>query len=196
MEGPAREVISTAAWDNEAIMFLQNWGATPDETTGSVVGDDLCSDARVVATRCITLSAPPAAVFPWLRQMGFRRAGWYSYDWLDNLGRRSATAINPDWQDVVTGSRVPAGPMSFEATIVDPPRAFVLRVGTGDTTRQRVQFVLAYELRDVPAGTRLVTRVRIRLNVPGGRLLERVVLGPGDGVMVRRQLLNLARRVG
>ena len=195
MEGPAREVISTAAWDNDAIMFLQNWGATPDEITGSVVGDDLCSDARVVATRCITLSAPPAEVFPWLRQMGFRRAGWYSYDWLDNLGKRSAVAIDPEWQNVVTGSRVPAGPMSFDAAIVEPPRAFVLRVGSGATKTRRVQFVLAYELREVPEGTRLVTRVRIRLNVPGGRLLERFVLGPGDGVMVRKQLLNLAHRV-
>ena len=177
-------------------MLFENWGATPDEIAGPVVGDDLCPDARAIATRCITLAAPPAEMFPWLRQMGFGRAGWYSYDWLDNLGRRSATSINPDWQDVETGSRVPAGPMSFDAAIVEPPRALVLRVGTGDMTKRRVQFTLAYELRPVPDGTRLVTRVRIRLNVPGGRLFERFVLGPGDGVMVRKQLLNLARRLG
>ena len=177
-------------------MLFENWGATPDEVTSPVVGDELCPDARVVATRCITLPAPPEQVFPWLRQMGFRRAGWYSYDWLDNLGRRSATTINPDWQDVETGSRVPAGPMSFEAAIVEPPHAFVLQVGTGDTSKRRVQFTLAYELRAIPGGTRLVTRVRIRLNLPGGSLLERFVLGPGDGVMVRRQLSNLAARLG
>ena len=176
-------------------MFLQNWGATSDEISGVVVGDDLCPDARVVATRCITLPAPPTEVFPWLRQMGFGRAGWYSYDWLDNLGRRSASTIDPEWQTVDSGSRIPAGPMSFEATIVEPPYAFVLRVGGGDTTRRRVQFVLAYELRAIPEGTRLVTRVRIRMNLPGGRLLERFVLGPGDGVMVRKQLLSLADRV-
>jgi hypothetical protein len=176
-------------------MLLQNWGSSPDEIAGPVVGDDLCPDARVIATRSITLAAPPADVYPWLRQMGFRRAGWYSYDWLDNLGRRSATRINPEWQDVATGSRVPAGPMSFEAAIVEPPRAFVLRVGSGESAKSRIQFVLAYELREVPEGTRLVTRVRIRIDAPGGRLLERLVLGPGDGVMVRRQLLNLARRV-
>lgn len=176
-------------------MFLQNWGATPDEITGPVVGDELCPDARVIATRCITLPTPPTEVFPWLRQMGFRRAGWYSYDWLDNLGRRSATRIHDEWQDVVSGSRVPAGPMSFDAAIVEPPHAFVLRVGNGYTTRRRVQFVLAYEARAIPEGTRLVTRVRIRLNMPGGRLLERFVLGPGDGVMMRKQLLNLSRRI-
>ena len=176
-------------------MLLQNWGATSDEIASPVVGDNLCTDARVTATRCITLNASPEHVFPWLRQMGFRRAGWYSYDWLDNLGRRSATSINPDWQDVETGSRVPAGPMSFEAAIVEPPHAFALRVGTGDTSKQRVQFTLAYELRTVPEGTRLVSRLRIRASLPGGRLLERFILGPGDGIMVRRQLLNLKTRL-
>ena len=84
--------------------------------------------------------------------------------------------------------------MAFEAAIVEPPRAFVLRVGHGDTTRRRVQFVLAYELRDVAGGTRLVSRVRIRVNVPGGRLLERFLLGPCDGIMVLKLLLILARR--
>ena len=54
---------------------------------------------------------------------------------------------------------------------------------------------LAYELRADPAGTRLVTRMRTRIEVPGGAALERWLLGPGDGVMVRRQLRNLARRV-
>ena len=176
-------------------MLLQNWGATPDEIAGPVVGDELCPDARVIATRCITLPTPPTEVFPWLRQMGFRRAGWYSYDWLDNLGRRSATRIHDEWQDVVTGSHVPAGPMSFDAAIVEPPLAFVLRVGMGDTSKRRVQFTLAYELRTIPEGTRLVSRVRIRVNVPGGQLLERFVLGPGDGVMVRKQLLNLKKRL-
>lgn len=177
-------------------MFLEHWGATRDEITGAVVGDDLCPDARVIATRCISLASPPSEVFPWLRQMGFRRAGWYSYDWLDNLGRRSATTIHPEWQDVVTGSRVPAGPMSFEAAIVEPPQAFVLRVGSGDEPSRRLRFVLAFELRPDGKGTRLVSRVRIRVNLPGGRLVEKFVLGPGDGIMVRKQLLNLKRRTG
>ena len=175
-------------------MLLQNWGASPDEIDGPVAGDGLCPVARVVATRCITLAAPPDQVFPWLRQMGFRRAGWYSYDWLDNLGRRSATQIHPEWQDVVSGSRVPAGPMSFEAAVVDPPRAFVLRVCSSEKPSRRLQFVLAFELREIPEGTRLVTRVRIRVDTPGGRLVEQL-LGTGDGVMVRKQLLNLARRI-
>lgn len=173
--------------------FLQYWGATAKECADSVVGDDLCADARVIATRCITLKAPPEDVFPWLRQMGFGRAGWYSYDILDNLGRRSATRIHDEWQDIVTGSRVPGGPIEFEAIVVDAPHSFVLRTPTGSTSTSRLCFTLAYELREIPEGTRLVTRVRICVNVPGGQLIERA-LGLGDGIMVRKQLLTLAAR--
>lgn len=173
-------------------MLFGNWGATADEIAGAVVGDEICAEARTTATRCITLSSPPAEVFPWIRQMGFGRAGWYSYDWLDNLGRRSATSIHPEWQDVVTGSSVPGGPASFIAAVVDPPRAFVLQFGRPGAP---MCFTLAYELRAHPMGTRLVTRMRTRIDLPGGTLVERGLLGPGDGFMVRRQLRNLAERV-
>lgn len=176
-------------------MLLDHWGATSAEIDGPVVGDDLVPDAATVATRCIDLAAPPDAVFPWLRQMGFGRAGWYSYDWLDNLGRRSATTIHPEWQDVSTGDTVPGGPIAFEAAIVDPPHAFVLRLPATGAKRSRIGFTLAYELRSVPTGTRLVTRMRARIDAPGGRLVARYLLGPGDGVMVRRQLRGLAMRI-
>lgn len=175
-------------------MNLQHWGSTEPEMRGAMVGDDLVPNARLIATRSITLPAPPDAVFPWLRQMGFKRAGWYSYDLIDNLGRRSARSIETRWQNVNTGDRVPAGPLSFEAAIVDRPRAFVLCLGTSHGATRRVQFSLAYELRPDADGTRLVTRVRARVNLPLGRLIERFLLGPGDGIMLRKQLLSLADR--
>ena len=58
------------------VMIFQFWGATPEEIDSLVVGDDICSDATLIATRSITISAPPQDVFPWIRQMGFGRAGW------------------------------------------------------------------------------------------------------------------------
>ena len=175
-------------------MIFENWGSTVEEQRSVVVGDDLCPAARVSATRSITIAAPPTEVFPWLRQMGFGRAGWYSYDWIDNLGRRSARIVQPEWQTVSSGDAVPGGPIDFEAVIVDEPRQFVLRVGNDGRISKRMCFTLAYELRDHPTGTRLVTRMRARIDVPGGRLLERFVLGPGDGIMLRRQLLNVKSR--
>ena len=175
-------------------MRLRNWGATPDEVSAQLPGDDICPDARIVATRSISLSASPEDVFPWLRQMGFGRAGWYSYDILDNLGRRSARRVHPEWQSLQAGDSVPGGPADFEAAIVEPPRAFVLTLGPGRARRQRIFFSLAYELRDDPSGTRLVTRVRARIDLPLGAPVASFVLGPGDGFMLRRQLVNVARR--
>lgn len=175
-------------------MILQNWGATPDEISASMVGDELCPDARVTATRSITVLAPPQDVFPWIRQMGFGRAGWYSYDWIDNLGRTSAREVHPEWQDVHSGSRVPGGPIDFEAVIVDPARALVLRVEPKGRLAGKFCFTLAYDLREISLGTRLVTRMRVRTSLPGGALIDRCLLGPGDGIMVRKQLLTLAQR--
>lgn len=175
--------------------MLRNWGSTPDEIASALPGDELCPDARIIATRSISLAAPPDQVFPWLRQMGFGRAGWYSYDLLDNLGRRSARRIVDEWQDVSAGDSIPGGPVRFEAAIVDPPHSFVLRLDARGRVGRRIGFTLAYDLRPVEGGTRLVTRARARIDLPGGVLLERLFLEPGDGIMVRKQLLTLARRV-
>ena len=173
-------------------MLFESWGATDAEVASVVVGDDLVGDARLIATRAITIDAPPEAVFPWLRQMGFGRGGWYSYDWIDNLGRRSARTVVPEWQHVSAGDTIPGGGrVAFDVAIADEPRSFVLVLRTA-----RIGFSLSYELREVGDATRLVSRVRSRIDAPGGRVIERCLLGPGDGVMVRKQLLTLARRAG
>jgi hypothetical protein len=58
-----------------------------------------------------------------------------------------------------------------------------------------LHFTLAYELRPTPEGTRLLTRMRSRINIPGGRIIEQFILGPGDGIMLRRQLLTIKSRI-
>ena len=176
-------------------MIFQYWGATEEEIQSSVIGDDLCRDATLIATRSVTIAAPPEKVFPWIRQMGFGRAGWYSYDWLDNLGRKSATAVHDEWQSVVAGDKVPSGPISFTATIVDAPCHFVLEIKSFGKKTPKLHFTLAYELRDDLQGTRLVTRMRSHVKLPLGSVIEKVILGPGDGIMLRRQLLTIRKNL-
>ncbi len=175
-------------------MALKTWGASREEVNSVLPGDELCADARLVATRSITIAASPSEVFPWIRQMGFGRAGWYSYDWIDNLGRKSARVILPEWQNVDAGDAIPGGPISFTAAVVKEPGVLVMTLGDPGRTARRIQFVLAYVLRECNEGTRLVTRVRARVDLPFGRLIERFLLGPGDGIMLRKQLLNLKAR--
>ena len=50
---------------------------TPDEVARPLPGDDLVPHATTVMDRALTLPAPPEAVWPWLVQLGKRRAGWY-----------------------------------------------------------------------------------------------------------------------
>lgn len=175
-------------------MSSRSCEATFEESESDVVGDEFVSHPQFVATRAITIAASPHTVFSWIRQMGFGKAGWYSYDLIDNLGRKSATRVHPEWQEVHSGDSIPSGPISFTAAIVNPPTAFVLFFCGEKGFAKRILFSLAYQLRDDNGSTRLVTRVRIQIDVPGGSLIAKYLLGPGDGFMVRKQLRTLALR--
>lgn len=61
------------------------WGATDDEVTRALPGDDIVPDARGQETRAITVRAPVEKVWPWLAQTGQDRGGFYSFDLLENL---------------------------------------------------------------------------------------------------------------
>ena len=76
-------------------------------------GDELLPRAGIVATRAITIDAPPAAIWPWLVQMGSGRGGVYTYDWIENLfglDMHSTRRILPQYQDVKVGDEFPLGP--------------------------------------------------------------------------------------
>ena len=81
------------------------WGATAEEATAPLPGDDLLA-ADIVATRAIRIDAPPSAIWPWLVQMGPGRAGAYTYDFIENLfglDMHSADRIRPEWQELGVG---------------------------------------------------------------------------------------------
>ncbi|MBF6299524.1 hypothetical protein IU459_18535 [Nocardia amamiensis] len=75
----------------------------------------------------VTIEAPASHVWPWLVQMGYDRAGWYSWDRLDNGGRPSADRIHPEWQGIELGDWLtawsPGGPIAaWEVAALEPGR--------------------------------------------------------------------------
>ncbi len=78
------------------------WMASDEEVNRSLPGDDLVPHPTISLTRAITIEAPPAVVWPWLVQMGYRRAGWYSYDRFDNDGVQ-VRQILPQFQELHIG---------------------------------------------------------------------------------------------
>jgi hypothetical protein len=108
--------------------WVRRWGVEPGAAGAVLPGDGLVEDPTVIDTRTIEIDAAPQDVWPWLVQMGYGRAGWYSYDQLDQKGR-SADEIVPEWQGLAVGDTVPTHPGGgFAVKILEPARALVLYV--------------------------------------------------------------------
>ncbi len=115
---------------------LTRWGATDDELNSDYPGVDVVPNGVRAATMAVTIDAPPSEVWPWLLQMGYDRAGWYSWDRLDNGGRRSATELHPEWQHLAVGGYMkawsPDGPVDAWRVAVLEPRRFLGLQGLSD----------------------------------------------------------------
>jgi hypothetical protein len=115
----------------------RQWGIDPDEVRRALPGDELVPDAEAVDTRGIDIAAPPAVVWPWLVQMGYGRAGWYSYDQLD-MNHPSADRILPEFQSLAVGDLLPTDPGGgFEVKIAEPDRALVVYIDRALVETQR-----------------------------------------------------------
>src|SRR5690348_1920475 len=57
--------------------WYMQWGATSEEVKRIYAGDHLAPDVRSLATRAISIDAPPEKVWPWIAQVGEDRAGFY-----------------------------------------------------------------------------------------------------------------------
>jgi hypothetical protein len=156
-------------------------------------GDEIVPKASFNATRAITIDAPPERAWPWIVQMGYRRAGFYTYALLDNAGYESADRILPEYQDPKAGDWMPMSRKVNETT------AFKVKAF------ERNQW-LVWEKPDstwswklVPLDgdrTRLITRLKQRYawESPASAISALVLLEFGDFAMIRRVLKGIRAR--
>ncbi|MEA2580876.1 MAG: hypothetical protein QOE83_1768 [Actinomycetota bacterium] len=169
------------------------WGATDEEVAREMAGDEVVVRPTFNGTRAVTIDAQPEDVWPWLVQIGFGRAGWYSYDILDNLGRHSAERIIPDLQHVDVGDLIPMGPGEETGMWVKeslPDRSTLW----WDRKNQLTTWV--WVLDPMPEGmTRLVTRVRSRSSSRRPMsVFWLLMVEVADFPMMRKCLLGIKRR--
>jgi hypothetical protein len=171
------------------------WGATAAELTASLPGDDLQPRAQFRATRAITIDASPEEVWPWLVQIGSRRAGWYSNDLMDNLGHPSSREIIDRFQDLDVGQWVPM------AALGEPTEVTAFKVADFERHRwllwTKPDSSWVWRLTPMPDGaTRLVSRVHAARDwrKPGSAVLSVVLMEFGDFAMFRRMLLGIKER--
>jgi hypothetical protein len=195
---PARAARGLLALGVPAVAYLlwlrpwqQRWGATDDEVYRPLPGDEVVHSPTFDATRAVTVEARPEQIWPWIVQIGFGRAGWYSYDWLDNLGRPSSERVVPEWQQIEQGSYVPMGPgenMGMGVRAFEANRWVLWGDRKGDAT-------WLWMLHPEGEGrTRLITRVRMRYRWTSPTILFSLLVEFADIFMMRKSLLGIKAR--
>ncbi len=166
------------------------WGATSDEVQCELPGDDIVVGPTFNATRAVTVEAAPHEIWPWIAQIGFGRAGWYSYDLLDNFARHSSEEIIPSLQQTQSGDLVPIGPgAGIYVKDFQSPTWMLWWDKQGWMT-------WLWNLEEVGQGrTRLLTRVRVRYRWTSPSVLfDLLFIEPWDFPMMRKCMLGIKRR--
>lgn len=168
-----------------------SWGATEAEVGRRMAGDNIVSSPTFDATRAVTINGKPQDIWPWIIQIGYKEAGFYSWDRLDNDGIPSTDTILPDRQDLSVGDSVRLSE-SFYARVADmDPHRFLLLVVDSDSGSED-PWTWAwglYPLND--QRTRLVTRLRWRSD----SRITNFTLDFFEIIMMRRHMLGIKRRV-
>jgi hypothetical protein len=205
------------------VFVIRPWqlrrGATDEEVNRELPGDDLVPNSKHGYTQAITIDAPPAKVWPWVVQIGYKRAGWYSHDGLHRMmgiagsvenEEQSAERIIPELQDLKVGDVIEIAPeMGYRVVRLEPERAMVLlsRVATiGDWRSLEDDEPLSDEylisswtwyLEEIEGGkTRLIVRVRSDYSGSLGTTLAVVVPNElGSLVMQPKTMQGIKGRV-
>jgi hypothetical protein len=134
------------------------------ETAAARAGDGIVSPADVVMDRAFTVDAPPGVVWPWLAQLGKKRAGWYlprSVERFLPRSRRAARDIDPTWQRMKVGDVIPdygGKNETFEVAEIRPPNELVYISQRGRTS---LTWSITLEPRKGGRQTRVFLRLRL-----------------------------------
>jgi hypothetical protein len=169
------------------------WGATDEEVRGPMPGDDIVPRSSLNATRAITIEAPPEKVWPWIVQIGYMRAGFYTYDLIDNAGFASADRILEEFQHTKIGDWMPM------ASKVNETTAF--KVKAFETNQwllwDKPGSTWAWKLIPLAGGhTRLIVRLKATYpwETPAMGVMTLILMEFGDFPMMRRVLKGIKVR--
>ncbi len=207
----AAVLIGGAALSEAALIHLgRTYGSTPDERAMRLPGDDIVPNPVVVTNHAITIDAPPEDVWPWVVQMGWGRAGWYTARWVDRLlfpaNGPSATHVIAELQDLDVGDFVPDGaPETKTGFIVEelvPSRALILHstshlpASWRDSKRAVLDWSWTFVLTPIDDGsrTRYLFRSRWTTSPLWFTLGGWMAIVPADFVMSRDHLHGVKER--
>lgn len=167
--------------------------ATDEERGAPLPGDDLVR-ADVVMDRGFDLPAPPEVVWPWLVQLGKRRAGWYLPRPVERLvppSRRALRRVDPHLLAHEVGEVIPdwGGPTAtFTLAAMEPPRLLLYTSRRGHTD-------LTWCLHVTPTSVGSRVHLRLRLGPVRHRVVAERLGGAFDALTVAGLAAGLRERV-
>jgi hypothetical protein len=192
------------------------WGATDAEAAGAFPGDELVPHSKLQSTRAITIHAGPETVWKWLVQIGYKRAGWYSYDQLEAAAGAgdfaeggSARRILPEFQELAVGDFIPLAPeTNYTVVEMQPDRLLALRSRIDVVTGRTMDFSdpdfgdsfdNSWVFRLTPTADGGSTRLAVRFRVdfaptPKNRVFAYGALEPAVFVMEQKMLRGIRER--
>ncbi|WP_433296981.1 hypothetical protein ACQPZQ_17415 [Pseudonocardia sp. CA-142604] len=163
----------------EPVAVFETVAATAAEKRERRPGDELVPAADVVMDRGFTVAGRPESVWPWIVQLGKRRAGWYLPRRVERLlppSRRATREIVRRWQQLGPGDVIPdygGRHETFTVVTIEPPTTLVYR-----SRRGLIDVSWSIVLRPDGKQTRVLLRLRLGsvrrkwLAVTAGELLD------------------------
>ena len=179
------------------------WGATDEELTETLPGDDVKPGAGIQVTHAVTINAPAEDVWKWLVQIGQERGGFYSYDCLENLFGlqvKNTDEIKAEWQKLEVGDFVRSAHKGWLGGRFDDLAGwFVVGLEANRALILRDEIEKgswAFILRPLGEGrTRLIIRARGDAAASFSRkLLHYGFFEPAHFIMERKMLLTLKEK--
>lgn len=149
-------------------MVFDDVRPTEAELSAALPGDNLvepaepADPAEVVMDRAFSLAAPPAEVWPWLVQLGKKRAGWYLPRSIERLvppGRRGLWHLEPAYLRHEVGDVIPdwgGKDATFTLAAIEPGRLILYT-----STRGRTDLTWSVNLAPAGPGSRVHLRLRL-----------------------------------
>lgn len=195
------------------------WGATEAEVNSPLPGDEMVLHPWLETTHAINIRAPAADVWPWLMQMGYGRAGWYTNDWwyrlidtyIFHVDMARVDRILPELQHLAVGDVIPDGPpgtASFTVMRLEPRRTLALYStthpilwlprGLRANPRLGIHGELGWTFvlhEPMPDTTRLILRSRLSGEPALYRAFAQALMPSADFLVARLMLRTIKRNV-
>ena len=178
------------------VVFLRSkimaWGASADEATMPLIGDELASG--ISSTRAISINAPISEVWKWIIQLGADRGGFFSYLFVEKaLGYKAREeSPTPEFQEMEVGRNVPGSidesksviKYNFQVVAIETGKSFVLE-NWG-----------AFVLKEINSEqTRLIVRTHEGQLPDLKSKVEDFIFMPLHYIMERRMLMGIKSKV-